>query len=197
MSEQQAFDGPSARHPSAEEPRWEHFGVVDDEQIAAFEKVRKGRDRRVRQLPSRPVEDQQPRLVALGGGRLGDEMRRKVIVEIRQIHNKSEFRSQNAEARTEGACSKPSDRNLPALESGRKRAISCVQARVKRFGRGRREAIRKRHILERSESGYATGHVNVGAMKVDPEDGHERDQIDTRRVAVATAVLQDLRQVHD
>lgn len=94
-----------------------------------------------------------------------------MVVEIRQIHDTSEVRSQKSARRR--ARSKPSDRNLPAPEGGRKRAISCVQTGIEHLGRSGREAIRQRRILELSKFSCSAGHVDVGPMQVDPEGGHE------------------------
>jgi hypothetical protein len=70
----------------AQKPRWKHSGVVDDDEVAGPQQLRQRGDSRVRDDAGFAAEVQQTRAAALGGRLLSDELRRKVEIEVADIH---------------------------------------------------------------------------------------------------------------
>ena len=66
MPDQQALDRAAAGHAPAEKPRRDDARVVDDEQIARRQQVRKRRDRRMIDSAGHAVESHEPRAAPLG-----------------------------------------------------------------------------------------------------------------------------------
>src|SRR4051812_32035259 len=83
---QQAFDRAAAGIAAAEQARGEDSGVVDDDQIAGAEELGQRADLRMRDRTGLAVEVQQARAAARRRRLLRDQFRRKVEVEVADIH---------------------------------------------------------------------------------------------------------------
>jgi hypothetical protein len=83
--QQQALDGAAGRHAPSEQPRGEHAGVVDDEEVAGAQVLRQAGDGAVLQARPFPREHHQLRRSARSW-RLRDEVRGKVEVELGGEH---------------------------------------------------------------------------------------------------------------
>ena len=69
-ADEQTLHGPAARDAAAEKPRWKYPGIVDDEDIARFEKLRKRGDGSVADRAGCTFEEKHARGVPLRGGLL-------------------------------------------------------------------------------------------------------------------------------
>ena len=71
---------------AAEEPRWKDAGVVENDEIAGLQKVRKFTEQAIRIIAAGSLQAQHAGAVAGGEGFLGDEFAGKVEVEIGNPH---------------------------------------------------------------------------------------------------------------
>src|SRR5262249_51521434 len=86
LLEQERLGLAARRRPSAEEARREDGGLVQDEDVARAQEAREVAEDVVRERARPAVEDEESREVALLCGRVGDEMRRELEVEEREVH---------------------------------------------------------------------------------------------------------------
>ena len=66
LREQETFERPASRHAMSQQACGKHARVVDDEQIARRQQVRKRRDRRMIDSAGHAVESHEPRAAPLG-----------------------------------------------------------------------------------------------------------------------------------
>src|SRR5947207_553279 len=85
-ADEQALDGSAARYTPAEKPCRKDARVVDDEDIAPLEKLGKGRDGFVDHGPDCAIEEEHARGAPLRCRLLRDQFRRKIEIEIADIH---------------------------------------------------------------------------------------------------------------
>ena len=81
LADEQEFDLRVAAH--APEPGGQDPGVVEDKDIARVHIPSEFTELVVPDRAGLPVDDHHPRVVAMGEGMLGDELRREIVVEIR------------------------------------------------------------------------------------------------------------------
>jgi len=74
----------------AAQPRRDHPGVVEDQQIARAQQLRQLPDGAVLGWPLKPREHQQAGGVALRQGSLGDPLLRERVVEVGELHHSRE-----------------------------------------------------------------------------------------------------------
>ena len=86
LSQQQAFDNTSAGIAMTDQARRNDARVVDDEKVVPRQERRKVRNALMSPPGDGAIDHEQPRGAALRGGRLRDELRRKIEGEIRKAH---------------------------------------------------------------------------------------------------------------
>jgi hypothetical protein len=86
LAQQKAFDGAAPGQPPPEQPRGEHPGVVEDEEIARPEVFGELCERSVLDIAGFPVQDEQPRCASLRGRLLRNQLIWKIEIEVGGIH---------------------------------------------------------------------------------------------------------------
>ena len=86
VGQQQAFDGPAARHAGAKQTRGKHLRVIDDEQVALAKKFRELGYTRVFDSACIFVKDEKLRRPALRRRGLRDESGRQIEPEVGNVH---------------------------------------------------------------------------------------------------------------
>ena len=86
LSKQQAFDSASAGIAMPNQARCNDTRVVDNEKVVSRQERRKVRNALMSPPGYGAIDHEQPRGAALCGGRLRDELRRKIEGEIRKTH---------------------------------------------------------------------------------------------------------------
>jgi hypothetical protein len=86
MAYEQALHGSAARHTPAEQPCWKDTGVVDDEHASRLEKLRKRGNGSMAHRAGCTIQEKHARGAALRGGLLRNQFRRKIEIEIADVH---------------------------------------------------------------------------------------------------------------
>ncbi len=86
IGEQKALDSAAARHSHAQKPRRKDFRVVDHEKIALAQEPSQVGYVCVFDLARVFMQHEQPRCAALHGGRLRNQFRRQIEIEIGDVH---------------------------------------------------------------------------------------------------------------
>ena len=99
--EEQQLDG-AADGVLREHARGNHARVVDDKAVAWPQERGQVDDVTVVQGSPAPIDDQQARAVAAGGRRLGDRVRRQLVIEVREVHVPAVYTPPRAGSRRSG-----------------------------------------------------------------------------------------------
>jgi hypothetical protein len=92
VAKKQTFDSPSTRDALTEQPRGKDSRIVQHEQIASAQVLAESRKLRVLDLAGVPAQDEEPRGAADRRRLLGDELRRKIEVELGHVHVREPIR---------------------------------------------------------------------------------------------------------